>query len=91
MGTDSTAAHLNGLCVLLQSVIYLGHRQRRLGLLYAVTGEKRKRIRQHPEASGRWESFKSLEQGTPFTLIPQGPWRYLFFIERFRDSVLSVI
>lgn len=42
---DNTEAYLNSLSVLFQPVINLRHREGRLGLLYAVTGEQRRGLR----------------------------------------------
>lgn len=57
--TESTAPHLDGLRVLLQPVINLRHGEGRLALLDAVTGEKRRRMRRCPGASGRREEMRA--------------------------------
>lgn len=54
-GRHNTATHLNSLSVLLQPVINLRHRERRLALLYAVTEKDREGLRCSPSASGRQE------------------------------------
>lgn len=70
MGIDSTAAHLNGLRVLLQSVIYLWHRQGRLGLLYAVTGDKRRKDKAISWSFGQMGELQELEARGPLHTDP---------------------